>query len=600
MQPFSKKTKIIFGITAAIAILMVVAGYIVAYRYKAIIHKALPAAVADATDSLYRISVKNVSINVLTRSVTLKGVHLWADSAEIARREKDSTAKPIYFEVTAQRLTVDGIMWDRLTGGEGYSCGNFSIARPVVTIYKTDTALTIYDTVKPAPIEREFTASRVRMHNGNIRYAAAGGRDTNILKLNHCNIELTDWELGEESLKDTSRFFLAESIAADIEALQYAPPSSDYNFGLSHIHYNTDANKLTARDLRLKLKISQEEFFKKQKEQKDIYTLDFPNVELTGINLHRLMKKGELHINTVHLNHSKINVLMNRMLPPNTKSKVGNYPNQMLQKLRLPLYVQKVNVHNGGVTYSEIVEKTEMKGSINFNNINGTVTNITNIPDILEQDRQCVVKLQGKFNGYTDARATFRFVLDDPKGAFSVHAHLGALQGRQINEQTKAFARVEIKSFSMKSMNMQLSGNQDEARSKFTMVYNNLGIRILKKPENVENGKKKKGLLTFIANNMVLYSANPMPGEDVRKVETYVKRDELKSFFNLIWKNILQGVQNTAIRDLEVIDWIRNNEEEAKDNQTQIREFFTRDKEKKEKRKEARKRKRNSSPRPSE
>ncbi|MBZ0097829.1 MAG: hypothetical protein K8F30_02015, partial [Taibaiella sp.] len=72
MQPFSKKTKIILGITAVIGILLVVAGYIVAYRYKAIIHKALPAAVADATDSLYRISVKNVSINVLTRSVTLK------------------------------------------------------------------------------------------------------------------------------------------------------------------------------------------------------------------------------------------------------------------------------------------------------------------------------------------------------------------------------------------------------------------------------------------------------------------------------------------------------------------------------------------------
>ena len=80
-----------------------------------------------------------------------------------------------------------------------------------------------------------------------------------------------------------------------------------------------------------------------------------------------------------------------------------------------------------------------------------------------------------------------------------------------------------------------------------------------------------------------------MPGEEVRKVQTKVERDEMKSFFNLVWKNILQGVQNTAIRDLEVIDWIRNNEQEAKDNQTQIREFFTKDRQKAKERKERRK-----------
>lgn len=80
-----------------------------------------------------------------------------------------------------------------------------------------------------------------------------------------------------------------------------------------------------------------------------------------------------------------------------------------------------------------------------------------------------------------------------------------------------------------------------------------------------------------------------MPGEEVRKVQTKVERDELKSFFNLVWKSILQGVQETVIRDMEVIDWIRNNEQEAADKNTQIREFFTKDrKERKERRQKKR------------
>ena len=589
MPRLSKKQKILITVAAIILLALIVVGYVVAYRYKAIIHKAIPVAVADATDSLYRISVKNVSINIMNRSVTLKGVHLWADSAEIARRNNDSMAKPLYVDVVVPRLTVSGIMWDKLTGGEGYSCANFSIIKPEIRVYKTDTALTIYDTIAPAPIEREFTASTVVMKAANIRYAVTVKSDTNMLQLKNCNIEMDNWEMGEESIKDTSRFLLAERAVIDVNTLLYSPPASDYHFSMAHIRFSTDDNKLTARNLKLNLKTSREEFLSKLDRQKEIYELNLPTVELTGINRYKLLEKGELHIAAVHLNHSKLDILMDRRLPPNTKSKMGNYPNQLLQKLKLPLYVKVIKIHDGSLTYSEIVEKTDQKGSIHFNNISGSLANITNIPYWVQKNNHCTVKLGGKFNKYTDTRATFRFVLDDPKGTFAVEARMGALQGRQINEQTKAFTNVEIKSFNMKSMNLQLTGDEHQAHGSFTMLYNNLGIRILKKPENIEDGKRKKGLLTFIANNMVLYSNNPMPGEEVRKVQTKVERDEMKSFFNLVWKNILQGVQNTAIRDLEVIDWIRNNEQEAKDNQTQIREFFTKDRQKAKERKERRK-----------
>lgn len=589
MAKLSKKKKILIGVAAFVLVALVVAGYIIAYKYKDIIHKALPSAVADATDSLYHISVKNVSINILNRSVTLKGVHLWADSAEVARRQRDSMAKPMYLDIHVPKLKVSGIMWDKLTGGEGYSCGLFSVVRPKITIYKTDSALSIYDTASSKPMEREFSASTIRVTNGKVSYAFRNKADTNKLQFERCDVELNDWTLSDESLGEQSRFLLAERGTVDIGSMLYAPDNFDYKLSLARIRFNSDDNKLTARDLQLKLKMSQEEFFRKQNMQKEIYELDFPTLEFTDIDRNKLMSKGELHISAIHLNQSKIKLLMNRKLPPNTKSKLGKYPNQLLQKLKLPVYVKTLKVHKADITYSEIVEKTDQKGSIHFSNVSGTASNITNIPALVEKNKYCVLKLEGKFSKYTNTRATFRFLLNDPNGGFSVEARMGTLQARQINEQTKAFASIEVKSLNMKSMHVQLAGDEHQASGNFTMRYNNLGIRILKKPEEVEDGKRKKGLLTFIANNMVIYSNNPMPGEDVRHVETQVDRDELKSFFNLIWKNILQGVQNTAIRDLEVIDWIRNNEEEAKDNQTQIREFFTKDREKARERKQRRK-----------
>lgn len=568
---------------------LIITGYVVAYRYKAIIHKALPVAVADASDSLYRISVKNVSINIINRSVTLKGVHLWADSTEVARRAGDSTSKSIYLDIRVPRLTVSGIMWDKLTGGEGYSCSEFSIIRPEITIYKTDSMLTIYDTGTASPIEREFSAGVIKLVRGKIRYAFHTNDDTGTLSFNGCNIVLNDWELSDESLKERERILLAEYARSDIASLVYAPRNSDYTFSANNINFNSDNNSLTARDIHFKPSLSNEAFFKKTGKQKEIYRLKFPTLELTGIDKSKLLKEGELHASAIYLNHCKLDITMNRKLPPNKKSKLGNYPNQLLYKLKLPVFVEKLKINNGSLTYSEIVEKTGQEGIINFTDIKGSINNITNIPEHVAKDTYATVKLEGKFNKYTDIKATFRFLLNDPKGSFTMYAEMGPLQNRQINEQTKAFSMIELKSFNMKSMNLQLKGDEHGAQGNFSMLYNNLGIRILKKPEQAKDGKRKKGLLTFIANNMVLYSNNPMPGEQVRKVNIDVERDEMKSFFNLVWKSILQGVQETAIRDLEVIDWIRNNEQEAADKNTQIREFFTKDrKERKERRQKKR------------
>lgn len=589
MPRLNKKKKILISIATVVLAALIIAGYIVAYKYKTIIHKALPAAVADATDSLYRVSVKNVSINILNRSVTLRGVHLWADSSAVAQHRKDSTAKSIYLDIKVPRLTVSGIMWDRLTGGEGYSCDVFSIIKPEIVIYKTDSILTIYDTTAPAAIEREFSAGTIKLTKGNIIYAFCNLSDTNALKFKGCNIVLHDWELSNESLDDKGRILLAEHLEAHINKFSYAPHKSNYIVSANTISYNTDNNNLTARDLQLLPEYTDEEMFRRMSSQKEIYRLQFPTVELAGIDRSKLLHEGQLFASAIYLNHTKLEILMNRMLPPNQKSKLGNYPNQLLYKLKLPVYIPKLKINNGSLTYSEIVEKTGKKGTINFTDVTGSISHITNIPEYVTTAKHATVTLTGKFNKYTDIKATFHFLLNDPAGSFTVSANMGALQARQINEQTKAFSMIEIKSLNVKHMNLQLSGNESHAKGEFMLLYNNLGIRILKKPEKEEDGKRKKGLLTFIANNMVLYSNNPMPGEQVRKVQTNVKRDEMKSFFNLVWKSILQGVQETTIRDMEVIDWVRNNEKDVEDKNTQIREFFTKDREGRKERRQQRK-----------
>src|SRR5690606_22382858 len=110
------------------------------------------------------------------------------------------------------------------------------------------------------------------------------------------------------------RFIMAEEGDISIGNLLYEPPNSYYRFSSEHIHYNSIENKLSAANTRLKLKVSEEEFLQHMPEQKEIYDILLPTVELDGIDRYKLQKQKELHISAVYLNHSEIKISLSRLL----------------------------------------------------------------------------------------------------------------------------------------------------------------------------------------------------------------------------------------------------------------------------------------------
>lgn len=564
MPRIGKKGKIILSIAGVLLAAAIVTGIIVSAHYSAKIKKALPGRVAKITDSLYHISVKRVHINLITRSVTLKEVQLWPDSNKINQHKQDSTAPANYFIAKIPKLKVSSIMWDKLVGGEGFSCGSVTTKGADISIYPNDPNLRVNDTLPTKPPRKELSVGNIEI-NGDIRYVLTNENTGQVLAFKKARITLNDWRLNKATLKDTTRFALAETGTIAIDTFEYLHPEMDYRFIMQKVAFNSKRKALTAGDITLKLKMSNEEFYRKHGIQKEIYDIHFPTFELTDIDWQRLFSTGELHASTLYLNQSKIDVLFDRQLPPNNQSKMGKFPNQMLYKLQLPLNIRKIRINDGSVIYSEVSDRTGQKGSINFDKISGEVSNITNIQALVDSQPVCEARLNAKLSKYTDVNTVFRFQLNDAEGNFSVDADIAGLQGHQINEQTKAFTLIAVRSLNLKNLTMNLKGNEHYTESDFKMEYTNLGIKVLKKETDAKKEKRKKGFITFVANNLILYSSNPMPGGKLRTVHTYVRRDELKSFFNQIWRNIHQGVQETTIRDMDVINWFRRQDKRRKE-----------------------------------
>ena len=62
-----------------------------------------------------------------------------------------------------------------------------------------------------------------------------------------------------------------------------------------------------------------------------------------------------------------------------------------------------------------------------------------------------------------------------------------------------------------------------------------------------ETGRiKKKGLISFFANTLLIIDNNPTPGSPLRVAAAAFVRPAQASFFNLMWKTIFEGIKTTV------------------------------------------------------
>ena len=62
-------------------------------------------------------------------------------------------------------------------------------------------------------------------------------------------------------------------------------------------------------------------------------------------------------------NDGSMEVYADKNIPPSSKSKVGNYPHQLLMRLQFPVAVDSVFIKNFKFTYTELNPKTQKTGA---------------------------------------------------------------------------------------------------------------------------------------------------------------------------------------------------------------------------------------------
>ncbi len=548
-----KALYIILGIFGFILALTAGASIWIAHNYKGIIMARLPAMVAENTDSLYRVELGDISINILTRKVTLKNVHFYADPRKVAELKSKNICPRTTYNFTVPEAFAGGVNWKALASDNTFKCSYLTINNPSTLFEgrpREDTSRMKKSGKKPLVIR----AGKIIINNPDIAYSYAEEDNKFKLRVKGGKIELNDWLLDTKIGLDTSAFFFAHNSVVNFDSFFYQKENGSYTMSSAGIGFSTGQRDLILEHMQLKLVGKKEEFYKRFGEQKEIYDFHFPRIRFSGINWKDLINGRQLETDTMTMYNPQLSLYFSRKYPASRTSKVGNYPHQLLRSLGLKTNVRRLVVNDGQFSYTEQNEITSKEATITFVHIKGTMKNVTNIDTIIGKNDKCNVTLDGKYQQNARLTANFQFSLSDPKGYFTLDGTVKNIHAGDINQTTKALALTEVRTFNMSQLDMHIEGNETYGKGNITMLYDGLELAFLRLGDEKDKGEPKGiGMLSFLANKLALFPANPMPGKEVRHMTTYVKRDAYKGFFNLIWKNIFQGAKNTALRAPDLV-----------------------------------------------
>jgi len=548
--PLKKALLIILGVLAAVAIgIFIYLRSNGASNISDLLKKKLQQAVSDGSNGLYHLEMTDADIDIGEMKVVITHAELIPDSSVLKQMELAKTAPNDIYRIRLNSISVEGIDVAKAVASGKFSAGNIYIDKPQIEIFHSlrnektavNDSLTVYQKIGKGIGFVQVDKLVVKEASLVYTNLAKGGKQS---KLNSVGLDFTNILIDSTTQKDSTRFLFARDARITVVDYNLKTGNDWYNFSIDSVAIETVNHAVIIKGLALKPRYSREEFGKVTKKRQDRYDIRMNSIRLKNVDWWKLFSEEGLEAEEADIQGGKLYVYCNRSLPGDQSSKIGNYPSQALQKLKLPIHIPQVKVTNLDIAYEEYNPNSKQMGTIYFDNATGGVTNLSNMPEYFSKEPVMKMYANAAFMHKTNIDVVFSFSLLNVKGGvFGVKATLGKLDGRDLNEHAaKPLGLFEVVTGDIDHLKIDIKGNNNKASGNIDIVYSNLKINALKGSDSDSGELKKRGFLTFIANTFVINKDHPTKKESNSIHYAEYQRIPEKSFFNLVWKTILTGV----------------------------------------------------------
>jgi hypothetical protein len=542
-----KKALITIGI---ILLLLLATAWYLGQRWNKQVRVQLSSYVQDMSDSLYTLQYNDLDLNLLTGSLSIYNVSLSRDSAIYAKLQQQHKAPKLLYSLSADRVDLSYFKVLRYFRHKELSAGALELHSPSIVLELNHQNI---DTTKPRNAYQNISKKIRSLFIGslllddiNLKYTIIK-KDSSLsmMQVSQLRVKVKDLLIDSVAMEDPTRFLYARNYEFDLKEYKSRTADSLYWMHLRDVHYSAAEQKLGIGQFHVEPRYSKSAFDVKAKTQRDRFDVQLNDLEILSLQPRKLLEDQVIWANKLTIANAKLDIYRNRNLPPPPGNKLGQFPNQLLLKLDIPIYIDTLIGNKTEVAYTEINPKSQEAGKISFHHVHATFRNITNIDSMIAKDGHIRADMDAVLMRTGKLRAHFDFSLKDGSGGFGVSGQVKGMDGRELNPVLKPLGMVEVKSCNINDVTFSMTGNEKGASGEVKFLYSDLKVNILKKDDDTKEFKKK-GLISLFANALFIKDSNPAK-EETHVAHPHFTRDPQKSFFNLVWKTLFTGIKETVL-----------------------------------------------------
>ena len=334
----------------------------------------------------------------------------------------------------------------------------------------------------------------------------------------------------------------SKEVAIGLSSMDLKSKDDKYDFSLKGLEVNSLRKSFRINEFQIIPYKSEKDFAAVENFQADRYDLIMKDLVFSDIVMNDVLDR-KMIASRLDIGSTNAKIYRDLTKPLEKKSKVGNYPSQLLAKLDMNINIKKMTLNNAEIEYKEKQENTDSTGIIAFSKSTITISNITNLPEAVKENNELNIAFKSNILREIPITGNFIFTLNSKEGNFRANGQTSGFNADILNKVTIPMALIKIKSGTINSLHFNFKGNNTGANGNMVMKYNDLKVDILKRDKNT-NDIKKRGLVSLVAN-VIVKNDNPLNGT-LREVSPKYERNEYKSFFNLVWKTLFTGMKETV------------------------------------------------------
>ncbi len=394
------------------------------------------------SNGLYNLLIDRIDPHVLESKLDVFKATLTTDTIALKKLNDIDMAPDDVFKISFDSLHIDGFGIEDLLHKDRLDIASVFITAPVINMYhkkraynkekrKEDENSTLYQRLMKKI--KSISVDKIAIKHGTFINHDLSQKNK-MTRFNDVSININNVLIDSSTQYDKSRFLFAKNALLSTTDYLLPTPDSLYFFKAGTISVSGEQHTLTALNVRLQPRGNRDQFLKKLSHQEERYDLKIPKLTLDNVDWYDLINWEKLFAKEADIYDADLNVYFDRSLPARPHFDMKNFPSQVIIKIPLPLSVNKINLHHFDLVYGKFNKLLSKAGTVYFDDINSSITNVTNMHEWIKRNNFMTVKATALFMHKIPATVLIQFDMSKYKtGNFTADVHMVNLDSATIN-----------------------------------------------------------------------------------------------------------------------------------------------------------------------